>query len=330
MAGVNRCMMAEYLGAILAAGRGTRMAPFGETIPKAALPIGNRALIEYQIEQMRDLGIEEIAILIGHRGYQITKILGEGDRLGVRLHYVEQTEMAGIAHALGRLEPVLDKPFLLMLGDIFFAPRDLRDMMLNFETHGCHGVLAAKVEADPAAIRKNFAILQDEDGRVRRVIEKPRHAQNNLKGVGLYLFDPVIFDAVRRTPRTAMRDEYELTDSIQVMIDDGHHVRVSDCIFDDINLTFPADLLRCNLLVAASLGHRNMVDPTARLHEGARIDRAVIGRRAVIQGGAKVSRSVILDGAVVKDGQDLDGFVVSPTQAVDCKAELARFAAEFA
>src|SRR5262245_13814824 len=113
-----------YKGAILAAGRGSRMGLLGEDIPKALLPIGNRHLIEYQIEQMRDLGIGEIAILIGHRGYQITKVLGDGERLGVRLRYVEQTKTAGIAYALGRLEPILDRPFMLMLGDIFFTPLD--------------------------------------------------------------------------------------------------------------------------------------------------------------------------------------------------------------
>ncbi len=315
----------RYMGAILAAGHGTRMAPFGETIPKAALPIGNRALIEYQIGQMRDLGITEIAVLIGHRGYQITKILGDGDKLGVTLHYIEQTEMAGIAHALGRLEPVLTRPFLLMLGDIFFLPRDLKDMMRVMETEHCQGVLAAKIEADPAAIRKNFAIIQDTEGRVRRVIEKPRHAQNNLKGVGLYLFDPVIFDAVRRTPRTAMRNEYELTESIQVLIDDGHDVRVSDCIEDDINLTFPADLLRCNLIVAARQGQHNIIDPSARLHPDAVLDRAIIGRKATIDCAINVRRSVILEGAVVSSRQDIDGFVVSSTQMVDCRADLAEW-----
>ena len=241
----------------------------------------------------------------------------------MRLRYVEQTEMAGIAHALGRLEPVLTRPFLLMLGDIFFEPLDLSRMITDFEAHGCHAVLAAKHENDPLAIRKNFAILCDEQDRVRRVIEKPRHAQNRRKGVGLYLFDPVVFDAIRRTPRTAMRDEYELTEAIQVMIDDGHHVRVSDCVADDINLTFPSDLLRCNLFVASSLGHDNLVDPTARLHPEAVMDRVVVGRRAVIERGIVVRRSVILDDAVVATGQDLDGFVVSATQMVDCRPEIA-------
>ena len=85
--------------------------------------------------------------------------------------------------------------------------------------------MATKEESDPEVIRRNFSLNLREDGTVARVIEKPRYTSNHLKGVGLYLFDTAIFDAVRRTPRTAMRDEYELTDSIQVFIDDGHPVR---------------------------------------------------------------------------------------------------------
>lgn len=316
-------MTSQLMGAILAAGRGSRMAPFGEAIPKAVMPIGNRPLVEYQIEQMRGLGISEIAILIGHKGYEISKALGDGERLGVRLTYVEQTVTAGIAHALGRLEPVLTKPFVLMLGDIFFEPRNLPDLVTEYEQHRCNAVLAAKREPDLSAIRKNFAILQDESGRVRRVIEKPRHPQNDLKGVGLYLFDPVVFDSIRRTPRTAMRDEYELTEAIQVMIDDEWHVRVSDCIANDINLTFPSDVLKCNLHIAANRGAINIIDQTAILHPEAVIDRVVVGRRAVVKSPITIRRSVILDNAVVDSTEDLDGFIISPSQIVDCRPEIA-------
>jgi dTDP-glucose pyrophosphorylase len=318
-------MALPLMGAILAAGRGTRMAPFGDFYPKPLLPLGNKPLIEYQIETMRGLGIEEIAVLIGHKGYLITKVLGDGSRFGVRLHYVEQTQMYGIAHALGRLEPVLDRPFLLMLGDIYFIEKDLGEMLRIFSERECACVLAAKMEPDPAAIRKNFAIQMDTDGRVTRVIEKPRHTTNRLKGVGLYLFDPVIFDAIRRTPRTAMRDEYELTDAIQVMIDDGNHTRVASCVEDDINLTSPADLLHCNLLVAHRAGHETITADSAMLHPGVRLQQAVIGPRVEVRQGIAIRRSVLLEGAVVDTDQDLDGMVISPERSVDVRSQFPRW-----
>jgi dTDP-glucose pyrophosphorylase len=125
-----------------------------------------------------------------------------------------------------------------------------------------------------------------------------------------------------------MRDEYELTESIQVMIDDGNDVRVCDCIADDINLTFPSDLLRCSLLAASGQGHRNMVDPTARVNRDAVLDRVVVGPRAVIERPITLRRSVILEDAVIRTGQDLDGFLVSPTQMVDCRTEFADWPAD--
>ena len=318
-------MSSEFMGAILAAGKGTRMAPFGETIPKPILPIGNRPMIEYQIETMKALGITDIAILIGHKGYLVTKVLGDGERFGVRLHYVEQTQMFGIAHAVGHLEKILDRPFLLMLGDIYFVEKDLGEMISTFRDHDCAAVLAAKQEPDAEAIKKNYAILMDEAGRVTRVIEKPRHAHNRLKGVGLYLFDPVIFDAIRRTPRTAMRDEYELTEAIQVMIDDGNYTRVSTCVEDDINMTFPSDLLRCNLLVAQRQGHDSLAAGSAHMHPGVTLDSAIVGPNATIRNGITVRRSVIFEDAVVDTDQDLDGVVISPHSMVDVRSQFAQW-----
>ena len=116
-------------------------------------------------------------------------------------------------------------PFLLMLGDIYFhlkSPlRPLIDQVLDGRTNAN---LVSMYEPDPAMVRRNFVIQADELGRVQRVIEKPRYVDSQLKGCGLYVFDQHIFDAIRRTPRTAMRDEYEITDSIQILINDGYVV----------------------------------------------------------------------------------------------------------
>src|SRR5215475_15891182 len=260
----------EYTGAILAAGRGTRMAPFSESYPKPLLPICNKPLIQQQIEIMKSLGIRDIVVLVGHKGFEIAKALGDGSKLGITIRYVEQTEMLGIAHAVGRLEPYIDRPFLLFLGDIFFVPGNLLQIFELFEEQGQGAVLAAKEEDDPEAIRRNFSIALSADGFVTRVVEKPRYTSNRLKGVGLYLFDLAIFDAIRRTPRTAMRDEYEITNSIQVMIEDGYPMRVANSIIDDINLTTPADLLRCNLLQAQATPREMLIGPNSQLHPQAR------------------------------------------------------------
>ncbi len=227
----------NLLGVILAAGKGARINPFNQNFAKATLPICNRPLLRYQLSAMRRLGVEEVIIVVGHLGYQIAEAIGDGHADGVTVHYVEQTETLGLAHAVGLLEPMVDRPFLLFLGDIFFVTDDLQPLLDVASLPDVHAVLAAKSEADPKAIRRNYSILLHPDGSVRRVVEKPRYLENNIKGCGLYLFDLPIFDAIRRTPRTAARNEYEITESIQILLDDGYRVEIASVVQDDVNMT---------------------------------------------------------------------------------------------
>lgn len=314
-----------YIGAILAGGKGTRMAPFSERYPKPLLPVANKPLIQHQIEMMRELGIVDILLLIGHKGYEISRVFGDGSALGVRIRYVEQTQTLGIAHAVGRFEPYADRPMMLFLGDIFFVPDDLGQMLRRFESQDRRGaVLAAKEESDPKAIQKNFSMVRDGSGRVQRVIEKPRFPPNNLKGVGLYLFDLTVFDAIRRTPRTAMRDEYEITDSIQVMIDDGHHVSVSCCIREDINVTTPRDLLRCNLLQAAAAREQVVMGADVALAPGATLERSVVGSHVAVQHPISIRDSLVFEHTLVACTTDIEYSIVLPDCIVDCKHDLAQ------
>ena len=310
-------------GVILAAGRGERMGSLGERYPKASLPVCNKPIILHQIELMRSIGIKEVIVLIGHRGFEIAKLLGDGTHLGVTVQYVEQTRSLGIAHAVGRLEPYVDRPFLLFLGDIFFSARNLGQMVTRFADQKGGAVLATKDEGDPAAIRRNFAIHLSPDGFVTRVIEKPRYTSNRLKGAGLYLFDLTIFDAIRRTPRTAMRDEYELTESIQVMIDDGLPVRIADVIDDDVNVTSPSDLLAVNLQHAAAMGERSIVGSNCSIAQGVAIEESVVGSNVVIVNPIRIRRSLILDGARVESSVPLEEVVVTPDTVIDCRREMA-------
>ena len=211
----------QLTGVILAAGKGVRMFPFSEHYPKPILPVCNKPILAYQIEAMKKIGIDEVLVVVGHLGYKIVDALGNGSRYGVKIQYVDQGDTLGIAHAVYKLEDKINTPFLLFLGDIFFITQDLKTMISVFDPNEVSGVLATKIEEDPKAIARNFSVILDKKGYVKRLIEKPKHIQNNLKGCGIYLFGLDIFDSLRRTPRTAMRDEYEITDAIQIMVDDG-------------------------------------------------------------------------------------------------------------
>jgi dTDP-glucose pyrophosphorylase len=293
----------DFQGVILAAGKGTRIQPFSSHVPKPLLPILDRPLLVWQIEAMRNLGVLDIVIVIGHLGHHVVQQLGDGADLGVRLSYVEQERTLGIAHAVAQLEREVERPFLLFLGDIFFETENLGSMLELFKGPGVDAVLAVKREDDPAAIRRNFTVALDERGFVKRVIEKPRHPRTNLKGCGLYLFDTTIFDAIRRTPRTALRDEYELTDSIQIYIEYGYGVLPAPVVQRDLNLSEPADLLQLNLHVMRRDGHETWVAPSAVVEPGAVLRSSVVMSRARVRAGTELESCVVLPGEVVRPGR---------------------------
>lgn len=307
---------ATMLGVILAAGKGTRLAPFSTRYPKPILPILGKPLLQYQVECMRDIGIRRVIIVIGHLGFEIVRTLGDGSNLGVSIDYVEQEHTLGIAHAVSRLEDRVSAPFLLFLGDIFFVHKDLRTMADLLGADDVDGVLAVKEEPSPEAIKRNFAVVENDAGFVTRVIEKPHHPPTRLKGCGLYLFDPSFFDAVRRTPRSAMRDEYEITDAIQIFLDDGHRVRAARVIEDDLNLSYPADLLEINLRV---LGDRTFVGKNVTLPDGCRVERSVIMDGATIDEPIAIRDSLIFPGTRVPGAGDVVRQIIMPEGTIDCR-----------
>jgi NDP-sugar pyrophosphorylase family protein len=297
----------SYVGVILSAGKGSRIDPFNTQYPKPMLPIVNRPILEHQVEQLKSLGILEIVIVVGHLQEVIREHFGDGSRLGVAIRYVEQKQTLGIAHAVMQLERHIHGPFLLLLGDIFYVARDLGALVRTYEAGGIGGVLAVKRENDPIAIQKNFAVTVDEHNTVSRVVEKPRYLVNNLKGCGMYLFGPEIFDAIRQTPRTAMRDEYELTTSVQIFIDSQYLVKAIDVVDWDYNITFPADLLDCNRKFLAELGQVNDIAKSARVHPQAQLEGAILGERVVIDRPIRVLNSILLpDTHVSADGPIVD------------------------
>jgi dTDP-glucose pyrophosphorylase len=304
------------LGVILAAGKGTRLQPFSERYPKPILPILGKPLLQYQIECLRDLGVQRIIIVIGHLGFEIVRALGDGRQLGVQIHYVDQVRTLGIAHAVSTLEPLIDRPFMLFLGDIFFVHDDLAAMVAMLGQDDVRGVLAVKDEPSIEAVRRNYVVREDAEGFVKRVIEKPQHPSSRLKGCGLYLFDPVFFDSVRRTPRTAMRDEYELTDAIQIFVDDGYRVRAARVIRDDLNLSYPADLLDINLKL---LGDESLIGQDVRLPPGCRVEHSVILDGATVMHPIAIRDSLVFPGVTVTATSDVRRAIVTAEGVIECR-----------
>ena len=304
------------LGVILAAGKGARIHPFSDRYPKPVLPILGKPLLQHQIECLREVGVRRVIVVIGHLGFEVVRALSDSRDLGVEIDFVDQGATLGIAHAVSKLEGLVDRPFMLFLGDIFFVHDDLSRMVAMLGPDDVRGVLAVKDEPSIEAIQRNFVVIEDSDGFVKRVIEKPHYPPSRLKGCGLYLFDPTFFDAVRRTPRTAMRDEYEITDAIQIFLDDGHRVRAARVIRDDLNLSYPADLLDINLKL---LGEASHIGKDVRLAPGCTVERSVIMQGATVEQPISIRDSLVFSGVTVTSPFDLRRVIVTPGQVIECR-----------
>ncbi len=299
-----------YQGVILAAGHGARLGPFGEQNPKPIVPIANKPLIVYQIEALKEIGVHELIVVVGHLGYRIIQTLGDGSHWGIHIRYIEQEKRLGLAHAVGQLEPHIKGPFFLLLGDIFFHAPHLNLMCEEMTHHQCACVLAVK-EDHAENIRKNFSVFTNQDGFVTKVVEKPKYPQTNLKGCGIYLFDERIFEGIHKTPRTALRDEYELTDSIQILIDFGYPVKARSVIEWDVNLTYIKDLITCCSYELARQGKSFIQGNNCKIGNYCTFTETVIGNNVTIGDNCSLNQCVILNDVSIPNNTHLKNCVIS-------------------
>jgi dTDP-glucose pyrophosphorylase len=268
---------------------------------------------------MKNCGLSEILVVIGsNMGSAIVKTLGDGTRFGMKLRYVEQKELLGTAHALGILEELINSPLLVFLGDIYLIIDDLCQLIEEVLSGKVNAVLVSKIEENPKMIMRNFSICETQPGLVCRVIEKPRYTDNQIKGCGVYIFDQNIFDAVRRTPRTAMRNEYEITDSIQIMIDDGLLVAHRPVVKNDLNLTFAHELLELNLMELNRRRLNKIVGENASIPSDALIENSVIGAGAIVRYPIRIKNSLIFPGVRVDSKTDINNAIIHKKNVIQC------------
>ncbi|MFL5383824.1 MAG: nucleotidyltransferase family protein [Longimicrobiaceae bacterium] len=308
--------MSGLVGVILAGGRGRRMGALGDEFPKALLPVANLPLAAHHLRLLHGLGVRTVHVVLGHRGAEVAAALGDGSAHGVRIRYAEQGAPLGSAHALGCLRPHLVGPFLLTLGDYFFVAPHAARLVRRLESGA--SAIAAMREPDPRLLREACALEVDGEGRVLDVVEKPAAPRSDLKGCGFYALQPEVLDAVARTPRTALRDEYELTVSLELYVRAGGALYAEEVFDWDVNLTRPDDLLHCNLRWLAQERRNELVADDAEVGAGARLERAVVGGGARVAGAARLRESVVFPGARVDAGRPLRRVLVTPRHTIPC------------
>jgi len=220
---------------ILAAGEGNRMRPLTYTRPKVMLPIANKPILEHLLIEAEKAGIREFIFIVGYHDEQIRNYFGNGDKWGVSVNYCTQRKQLGTADALRMVEDLVDGSFLMMNGDIIVNQKDIRNL-----TSGKNSTMSLFEVEDT----EDLGLVEISKDKVVRIYEKVGKPPSNLANAGVYLFTPDIFAAISQTP-TSPRGEYEITDSLQLMIDQGNHVSYQKIDYW-LDTSYPWDLLLAN------------------------------------------------------------------------------------
>lgn len=270
-------------GIILSGGKGTRLRPITHTGPKQLVPVANKPVIQYAVEDLKAAGITDIGVVLGNKGRTaIQEFLGDGSTFGVDITYIIQGNPLGLAHAAGCARNFVgDDDFVIYLGDNILK-QGIQDLVRSFNA----GDYAAGIALQEVDNPQQFGIAAVEDGTVTRLVEKPNDPPSNLALIGIYVFSPAIFDAIERI-EPSWRGELEITDAIQELLDDGRSIdsHVVKGWWKDTGK--PQDILEANRLVLEE-------------HPGA--------CDGIVAEGAKISGHVHLDeSARIEDGAVIRG-----------------------
>lgn len=273
-------------GLVIAGGHGTRLRPLTHTSAKQLIPVANKPVIFYPLEDLAAAGIREVGIIVApHSADEIREAVGDGSQFGLRIEYLLQGEALGIAHAVLTAEEYMgDENFVAYLGDNVLEGGVAR-LVERFEReHANASILLTKVPHPEA-----FGVAELDGERVVRLIEKPKEPPSDLALVGVYLFDRNVFDAAKAI-EPSWRGELEITDAIQHMVDRGLVVRAEIHEGWWLDTGKKDDMLQANRVILEALSGRleGEVDADSRI-EG----------KVIVEAGAKVVRSRIRGPVIV-------------------------------
>jgi len=282
-------------GVILAGGTGSRLRPITHTGPKQLVPIANKPVLEYAVDDLVEAGIDEIGIILGNKGRdEIQEYLGNGDDWDVDITYIVQGEPLGLAHAVGCAKDFVgDDSFVVYLGDNLMR-EGITDLVEDFNSKEYAAGIGLQKVDEPS--RYGIVDVNDE-GDVIQLIEKPDDPPNNLALIGIYVFTSAIFDQIESLEKS-WRGEYEITEAIQGLLDDGKRIQshVVRGWWKDTGK--PEDVLHANRLVLDDL--KTNLDGTIENEESVagRIeigDGSVIEEEAVVRGPVSIGENSTIE-----------------------------------
>lgn len=292
-------------GLVLSGGKGSRLRPFTYTNAKQLVPIANKPVLFYTIEQLVECGITDIGVIVGDTAEQVRAAVGDGSRFGARVTYIQQDAPLGIAHAVATAHEFLgDSPFVLYLGDNFVLGGIKPYVDAYLASGGSSQILLHPVD-NPQA----FGIAELTDGAVTRIVEKPQKPTSNLAVIGVYIFEAAVHDVIANLQPSG-RGELEITDAIQGLIDRGAGVRAEVMDRYWIDTGKMDDILNANRMVLSTIEarHAGEVDEKTRVYDP-----------VVIEAGARVQNSVLRGPLIIGAETEVIDSYIGPNTSIDAR-----------
>ena len=281
---------------VLSGGKGTRLRPITHTGAKQLIPVANKPILFYVLEAIRDAGITDVGIVVGDTEAEIRAAVGDGAAFGMRATYIRQDAPLGLAHAVKVSRAYLgDESFVMFLGDNLILD-GIRSLVDEFRRERPNSeILLARVPHP-----EEFGVAELDGDRVVRLVEKPKEPKSDLALVGVYMFDASIFEAVEAI-RPSFRNELEITDAIQHLIDHGktvrHHV-ITGWWKDTGKLE---DMLEANRMVLSRARRhlRGVVEPGSKVEGEVILGAGSVVRNSILRGPLIIGERCTIDSSYV-------------------------------
>jgi glucose-1-phosphate thymidylyltransferase len=306
-------------GLILAGGHGTRLRPLTYSGNKHMLPVANKPIIFYGIQDLKNAGIKDIAIILGPVKEGVKEAIGDGTQFGLNIKYFDQPEPKGIAHAIGLVENFMgNEPFVVYLGDNILK-NGIKEYVAKFQNDTGIDELLMLTHVNDMALAKRFGIAEIKNNRVLKVIEKPDNPTSDMAMIGVYFFRKIIFKAIKEL-KPSNRNELEVTEAIQTLIDWNCNV-VPEFIegwWKDTGV--PENILDANRLILDDI----KPDVKGNIDNSTIKGRVIVGENSVIRNGSEakgpsiIGKNCVISGAYIGPYTSIgDNCIIENTEIED-------------
>ncbi|NVM05195.1 MAG: glucose-1-phosphate thymidylyltransferase [Candidatus Helarchaeota archaeon] len=271
---------------VLSGGTGTRLRPFTHTGAKQLIPVANKPILFYVLEDIKECDITDVGIIVGHTKDEVKNAVEDGSKFGLKVTYIEQDKPAGLAHAVKIAKDFLkDDRFVMYLGDNILK-NGIKDLYEEYKNSKYDALISLCHVPNP----QQFGVAEMEGDKVIRLVEKPKEPKTDLALVGVYFFNSTIFDAVGKL-KPSWRNELEITEAIQGLIDSNHavHAKIVTGWWKDTGTS--QDILAVNQLVLMDLKSslKGKIEQNVNI-----IGNVDIGENTIIKEGTRIRGPVII------------------------------------